>query len=347
MKPGVAAAAALIVAASSACAHAPAAPASIHPFRRAAVATSTTVDPQALRALVDAARAAHSDALVVVHDGQLLVDETFGTDREPLETMSMTKSIAALAIGFLMREGRITSLDVPLARFFPGAPDWDEPPRSTITLRHLLTHSTGLAAEAHTGLVYQAPDVVRLALLADVVGQPGVDFVYNNQATNLLAGVVEAAAGEPLHDYLAARLFAPLGITEWAWTKDPLGHAHGMSGLALTALDLARIGQLMLDRGTWDGRALLDPAWVDEATQGGRDPFPFIGLLWWRVPRDALPTLGFEARGFLGQALLVLPAQRLIVVRLRRFGHGDRDDAAASMPDLAERARAVVVTPAR
>ncbi|MGV3617833.1 MAG: serine hydrolase domain-containing protein [Fimbriimonas sp.] len=247
----------------------------------AAVSVSP-IDPAALAALERRAEESRSATLVVLHEGRAVVDRTFIPKRIPIETMSATKSIVGLAVGFLVDDGKL-KLDTPIHSLFP---EWKEGPRSEITVRHLLEQTSGLEADRTTEKVYASPDFVRYALDAPAVTPPGTAFFYNNRATNLLAGVVARAAGKPLDAFVDERLFRPLEIREWGWTKDRAGNPHAMSGLQMRAEDLAKIGQLMLDRGVWKGKRVLSEKWIEESIAAG--PFqPNVtgveyGRLWWR-----------------------------------------------------------------
>ena len=238
------------------------------------------LDPTAVARLVQRAKAAESDALVVVVDGRLVVEEYFGRPRGPIEAMSATKSIVALGVGHLIGDGRIESVDTPVHRFFP---EWLQGRKKDITIRHLLNHTSGLQNLPRTDVeIYPSPDFVQLAIAAELVADPGVEFSYNNKAVNLLAGVIERASGMRMDAYIGEHVFAPLGIEDFGWTLDDAGNPHAMSGLQISALDLARIGQLLLDGGIHNGKQIIDRAFVEEATHpdpkrsSGR-----CGLLWW------------------------------------------------------------------
>lgn len=239
------------------------------------------VDGAALDRLVEAAAAAHSDALVVLKDGQLVGAWHSGGERRTIEAMSATKSIVNLAVGRLVTTGRIASLDLPVSTWYP---EYTGERKSKVTLRHLLNHTSGMQANPTTEEIYASPDFVRLALDAEIASEPGTRFFYNNKAVNLIAGVVERAAGQKLDDYLRGDLFARLGITDFTWTRDRAGNPHGMSGFQVHAEDLARLGQLVLQRGQWRGERLIDAAFLDESTRPGSTLSPTSGLLWWLIP---------------------------------------------------------------
>ncbi|HVT61726.1 MAG TPA: serine hydrolase [Thermoanaerobaculia bacterium] len=258
------------------------------PEGAAAVAPAAAVDPRAagidakaLAHLLERARAAHSDAVVILKDGRLAADFRFGKPAAPIETMSATKSVVNLAIGHLIYTGKIRSLDEPVATFYP---EWKQGKKKAITLRQLMNHTSGLQAEPSAQEVYDSRDVVQLALAAELAHDPGTDFFYNNKAVNLLAGIVEKASGSKLDEYMRSELFAPLGITRFSWMRDPAGNPHVMAGLKLDALDLARVGQLMLDGGAAGGQRLLAQSWVEASVQPAQPFSPTGGLLWWVVP---------------------------------------------------------------
>ena len=127
----------------------------------------------------------------------------------------------------------------------------------------------GLAAQPTPEEVYASPNLVRQALAADLAYPPGSHFFYDNKAVNLLAGIVEKASGRKLDEYVRDELFAPLGIARFAWMRDPSGNPHVLAGLQLDARDLARVGQLMLDQGLYDGKRLLAAAFVRRGTPPG------------------------------------------------------------------------------
>ncbi|WP_312785670.1 serine hydrolase domain-containing protein [Stenotrophomonas indicatrix] len=203
-----------------------------------------------------------------------------GEDR--IHLMSATKSVVALTIGLLLDDGKLASIDEPVSTVYP---EWRQGRKRDITIRMLMDHTSGLQNVANAGVELEgAPDLVKLALAAEVSSDPGTTFAYNNKATNLLPDIVQRLAGKPLDVYLDERLFKLLGITGHAWMKDQAGTPMGMAGLSLSAVDLAAIGRLMLDGGvTPDGKRLLSERSVALMTaESARSPD--VGLLWWRIP---------------------------------------------------------------
>lgn len=241
------------------------------------------VDPLALEELLSAAAASETAALVVLKDGRLVCERRFGQPRGAIEAMSATKSVVALAVGLLLDRELLPSLDVPVCSLLP---EWAEDARRAVTVRHLLTHASGLQADRTTERIYASEDFVAFALEAELATPPGDVFFYNNRATNLLAGVVEAASGQRMDEFLRGALFEPLGIESFTWSLDAAGNPHAMSGLQIDALDLARIGELVRLRGEWKGERLISSAFLDEMLRPcvvGRMPQEY-GLLWWLTP---------------------------------------------------------------
>jgi CubicO group peptidase (beta-lactamase class C family) len=249
----------------------------------------------------------------VLHDGDLVGAWYPRGERRKIEAMSATKSVVSLAVGRLLTTGALESIDVPVHTFYP---EWATGPRSAITIRHLLNHTSGIEVGRTAEAIYASDDFVRFALDADLASEPGTVVFYNNSATNLLAGVVGEAAGQRMDLFLRDDLFARLGITDFGWSLDPAGNPHGMAGLQIHAEDFARIGQLVLQRGEWNGERLIDDAWFDASMAPGSELSPRVGLLWWLTRDDDGAVAGYRADGYLGQYLVVYPRERLVGVRM-------------------------------
>jgi CubicO group peptidase (beta-lactamase class C family) len=247
------------------------------------------VDAEALRELLDAAQAAHTDVLWISRHGERIGHWGELDDPDaPVETMSVTKSIVSVAIGALLHERKLTSVDQPVAALLP---EFDQPGKREITIRQLLAHTSGLEPEPTTAELYTRPDILAYALEAPLIGAPGEQFQYNNRAMALLAALIERAAGEPMDRYVARTLFAPLGIETFEWMHDEAGHPHAFAGLSLRAVDLGRIGELMVRGGEWDGRRIVDAAWIEASTRTPVPSFPRMSLSWWILPSWRLRSL--------------------------------------------------------
>jgi CubicO group peptidase (beta-lactamase class C family) len=248
-----------------------------------AVAAPPRLDPAALQKLVARGKETHSNALLVWQHGKLVVEEYFGTPPHAEPLMSCTKSVVALAVAKLVDEHKIASFDQAVSDFYP---EWKQGQKRKITLRHLLTQTSGLQNEPNTGVeIYPAPDAIKLALAAELSDAPGTRFSYNNKATNLLAGVIQIASGRRMDRYIADEILAPLGISDGKWEElDKAGNPYAMSGLFLSGADFLKIGRLVLGGGAVDGKRVLSEASM-RALLAPSPLYPGYGMLWWRMPR--------------------------------------------------------------
>lgn len=239
----------------------------------------TGVDPAALNRLLAAAEATHSDAVVIWKDGRLVGSWHFGKPDVPIEAMSATKSIASLAVGRAVTLGAIPSIDDPVARFYP---QWRQGQKARITVRQLLDHTSGMQV-GESNEVETSPDVVQLALAAELSDAPGARFNYNNKAVNLLAGIVQEAIGRRMDELLISDVFARMDFGEFEWVRDTAGNPYAYARLKIRPEDLAKLGQLVLDGGRWNGQQLISPAWIEASMQGSKQNLR-CGLLWWLIP---------------------------------------------------------------
>jgi len=236
------------------------------------------LDARRLGAFVESARLANSDALIVLKDGKVVVERYFDHPVGPIACMSITRAVSSLAILKLMDEGKIRSLEEPLTTWFP---EWKQDPlKARITLRQVLSHTSGLGHPMTGSELYKYDDMLAFAKGLPVEHEPGSQWEDNNAAAMLLAGIVKAASGRPIDDYLQDKLFLPLGIVDWNWHRDKAGTPDTFGGLALRPRDLARIGQLMLDQGRWQGRQILSIRSVTEATSPAQRLFQHQALIW-------------------------------------------------------------------
>jgi CubicO group peptidase (beta-lactamase class C family) len=231
------------------------------------------LDPLALQRLLDRATEEHSGAVLIMRHGKLVAFK--GSWDQKIYAMSATKSVVSLAVGRLIDDGRIRSLDQPVSDFFP---EWKEGEKSKITIRMLLNHTSGL--DTNRGLGPEG--TVAWALKSPLIFPPGTAFTYNNNAVDLLSGVIEKASGERADLYIAGRFFEPLGISDWDWGKDAVGTPLTAGELIIRPVDLAKIGQMVLDGGVWNGLRIVSRRWLDLSAEASQPFDPGCGLLWWR-----------------------------------------------------------------
>lgn len=273
-----------------------------------------------------------TDALLVIRDGRVLFERYANptTAETPHLTWSISKSVLATVLGVAYGEGRF-KLDDPVAKFYPpmqahpqlriedllhwaSGLDWQEDyeyaPLKSSVVAMLYTRGRG--------------DMAGFTAAHGVAAAPGERFLYSSGDSNVLAASLRQMVGaEAYADYPWQALFEPLGIRQAVWERDAQGTFVGSSYLYMTARELARIGQLMLDNGRWQGRQLLPADWVAfnrkafaKAVVEPGEPLP--GGHWWLNQAGAWPDAPadtFAALGHWGQGLYVLPQQRLVIVR--------------------------------
>lgn len=278
-----------------------------------------SINSSVLQQLIQESERFHTSDLMIAREDHIIYEMHTDENRLPIETMSITKSFLNLAIGLLIDDGFLKSIDAPLYEIYP---EWNQGLKKQITIRHLLNHTSGIKTESHTFDIFNAPNVIRYVLAAELASVPGTDFVYNNTATNLLTDIVKKLSGKSVEVYLTEKIFTPLDIHDIVWKKDPSGNAYGTSGLCMHPQDLLKIGMLLLNEGKWNGKQLISPKWLKESLKPSQPFNPHCGLLWW-IREDVHGILGYAAQGYMGQYLVVIPQSKLVAVRLvdaRDFG---------------------------
>lgn len=249
-----------------------------------------------------------SDSIIVVRGGDVLFSHQIGDDFPLLDTMSITKSVVALCYGVAFRMGFLTDLDVPLHTYFPV---WQKTGYDTITLRHILNHTSGLYNDPSASDIYGATRTLDLALNADLTQTPGTVFSYNNKAMAILAALIEIVSGLPLDQFARKFLLHPMGIQDFMWRADESGLPHALAGLRLRAPDLITLGRFVLAKGFLAGQPYLDPSFFRAMLTPTLVSTYRCGLLWWIDDR----AQRIAAQGFFGQWLLIYPESGVIGVR--------------------------------
>jgi CubicO group peptidase (beta-lactamase class C family) len=259
--------------------------------------------------------------------GQSLGTVTFGPDVKH-DLRSVSKSIVGLLYGIALDEGRAPALDLPLVDRFPAYDDLrKDPRRRRMTVAHALSMTLG--TEWDESLPYSDPrnseiamemaaDRHRFVLERPIVSAPGRQWCYCGGATALLAHLIAEGSGTALDAYAHAKLFAPLGITETDWVPGSNGAPAAASGLRMRPRDLARVGQLVLERGAWGDRQLVPADWLEAAFEPriGCEEDLAYGYQWWLWPRArrADGRRWMAAFGNGGQRLTILPHLDLVMV---------------------------------
>ncbi len=280
-------------------------------------------------------------AYLIIKDDSLRHEEYWGgySDTSHTGAFSMAKTLVSILTGIAIEEGKIKSLDEPVGDFLP---EYKEGNKSKVTVRHLITMSSGInfdesytnplgfAAEAYYG-----DDLRKLIFKYDVQDEPGKYFQYLSGNTQLLGFVLKKATGMSISDYASEKLWKPLETEHDAyWSLDHKdGDEKAYCCFNSNARDFARLGQLYLDSGRWNGKQIVPEKYVLESLQ----PAPALdqelnakndryGYSWWLLPdyiaaKDSAAGkkhVIFYARGVLGQYIVAIPDLKIIIVRLGR-----------------------------
>ena len=278
-------------------------------FWQSADPVALGLDPGAIGEHLALAKASGADAVLVAYRGKVVSEWYSPRYRTPMGTMSSAKSITGLLAGLLVADGKL-AVDDPVSRFIPG---WSEGRRGRVTVRHLLTMSSGLSRVSEPARsVGFAADKNGCVVAMEPSSEPGTRWDYSNEGVQLLSPILEKAAGMPLQDYARDRLFRPLGMDETRLMLDAKGHAWTYADAQTTLRDFARLGELMRNKGRWRGRPVVPEAWVNASTR----PCPLnptYGYLWWLVDDPK----GFAAKGYLDTHCYVFPGLELVVARMQ------------------------------
>ena len=226
---------------------------------------------------------------------------------------SLSKSFTSTAVGLAIGEGKL-SLDDEVLKFFPDdAPAAQSNNLKSMRVSDLLRMSTGQQTEPPRT---EKDAWTRTFLRHDVPFKPGTHFLYNTSATYMQSAIVQKVTGQTVLDYLTPRLFEPLGIENPTWETSPQGVSTGGYGLSIRTEDIAKFGQLYLQRGKWEGKQLVPEAWIDAATarqtSNGSNPNSDwdqgYGYQFWRCRHGA-----YRGDGAFGQYCIVLPEQDAVI----------------------------------
>ena len=255
------------------------------------------------------------NSFMLVRHGQVVAEGWWSPYRAEARhsLYSLSKSFTSTAVGLAIAEGKL-SLDDEVLKFFPDdAPSEPSNNLKSMRVSDLLRMSTGHQIEPS-----RTPDVpwTKTFLGQPVPFKPGTHFLYNTSATYMQSAIVQKATGQTVLDYLQARLFAPLGIEQPTWETSPQGISTGGYGLSIRTEDIAKFGQLYLQKGKWHDKQLVPAAWIEAATarqtSNGSNPHSDwdqgYGYQFWRCRHGA-----YRGDGAFGQYCIVLPEQDAVI----------------------------------
>ena len=271
-------------------------------------------------------------SLLIIRNGNVGLDACFypftpgGTVHD---LASVTKSITSVLIGIAIDQGFIESVEQPLLSFFPERTIANlDNNKEKITIENLLTMTSGFSCgyqpgEKEHNEMFKSEDWVQFVLDLPMAKGPGQEYAYCSGNSHLLSAILTNATGMSMLDFAQKYLFTPLGINEVIWPPDPQGITRGWGDLHLHPRDLAKIGYLCLNNGLWEGKQLLNAAWVEKSTQIQADralktntfvrPGRDYGYAWHLVSEGPFSGM-YYAAGRGGQLLNVLPDANIVTV---------------------------------
>ena len=323
---------------------------------------------------LEALKEANAHGVVITRHGRLVYEHYFAGDDERLgmslgevnfnagtkhDIRSISKSVTSLLVGIALDRRLITDLDAPVFSFFPEYGDLRTPEKDRMTLRHLLTMSSGLAwdetsvAFTNPSNTYSqmeiAPRSDHFVLAQPLAAPPGTVFNYNSGGAELLGLILRKVSGKRLREFAKETLFDPLGIEDWEWEGSSGFNPAAASGLRLRPRDLAKIGQLVLERGKWQGRQIVSSSWIEDSTtprlSGSDTAMMFYrpegissyGYLWWlgRSPPEHPERDMIAGGGYGGQRVFILPSLGAVVVTTAGV-YGDKASGMTALTTLNE-----------
>ena len=250
---------------------------------------------------------------MVLRHGNVICEADFAPYRKGIWhiTHSMCKSITGMAVGFLVEEGKLELSENIYKIFSDKGSTWVKMFRPEVTVENLLTMTSGVTFN-ESGIV-SGNDWLESYLNAPVSEKPGTKFQYNSLNSYVLSAIITERTGMPMDEYLKPRLFDPLGITDYLWEKCPRGITKGGWGLFMHTEDMAKLGQLYLNKGKWNGKQIIPESWAEASVTKKVDSIEGTygyGYQLWMEERPG----SFEYNGMLGQNVLIYPDVDMVIV---------------------------------
>ncbi len=290
------------------------------------------------------------ESLLIIKDNKLVLEEYFyGYDRTQIHHIhSCTKSVTSLLIGMMLDRYNNKSVDSPVFDFLPEYESLKTKENAQITLKHVLTMTAGFSEEEGNAGDDDPEDIIGYILGLPLDSKPGEKFRYSNNCADLLGGVIYSITGKKADIFAKENLFAPLGISEYYWQYEN-GMPHCHSDLYLLPRDMAKIGLLALNNGSWNGRQIVPKEWIEESTHKhvAESEFFDYGYQWWYRSKQNTPWWDnpvhggktehdmFLALGYGGQYIMVSRDLNLIVVTTSS-DYGDGGTARKKVPMVIE-----------
>lgn len=300
-------------------------------------------------------------AFLIIKNDSIRYEGYWGefTDHSCTNSFSVAKTITGILVGCAIQDGKIKSIDQPVGDFLP---EFKNGSRAKITLRHLLTMSSGIAFDedyvnplAYPAEAYYGSDLRSLTMKYEETNEePGKTFRYLSGNTQLLGFVLQKATGKTVAEYASEKLWIPMGCEHpafWSIDSEESGNEKSFCCFNSNARDFARLGKLYLDSGRWNGRQIVPEEYALASVrptglmrEGGK-PCLDYGYCWWMIP-DYKGHPVFYARGILGQYIIAVPDLDMVIVRLgQKRLPNDSDDVPADVNYYMDAALAMYGTP--
>ena len=268
-------------------------------------------------------------SFLLIKDGTIVLEEYFNdlNANTPHDLRSVSKSIRSILLGIALNEGYIESIDDPISKYLKThAPKKNPDPRKEkITIRHLITMSTGLDCNdwdensaGQEDKVYRKKDWIQFTLDLPMINDPGSVAAYCSMGSILMTEIVSQASGMPIDEFAAKYLFEPLGITNLSWGHTSKKEVISSSKrLYMTPRDMAKIGVLVLNKGRWGDQQIVSEDWIKESTAShAKITNMDYGYNWWRIPfrLHNLQTTASVATGNGGQYIMIFDEFNMVAV---------------------------------
>ena len=262
-----------------------------------------------------------TQALIVSHKGNIILEQ-YGNGYSKTDfvtSQSIAKAFYAVLFGVAIEKGLLDDLDQPISNYLP---EWKNDKRGEITIRNLLEMKSGLyRSESWNEEMFLSRNNLDFALSVELVKEPGEIFEYNNVNTALLGPVIEKIYNASPHEVLKKEILNPLEITEYGLWKDHSLNDITFHGIDLAPLDFIKFGQLYAQKGSWEGKQLVNKAFMEQSMQPiSEGPGELYGM------HTSIRKMSENKRllvkeGFNGQYLFVIPEENLVAVKFTKYLH--------------------------
>ena len=282
----------------------------------------------------------NAQGFVVIRNGYIVLEGYFGkfNMNSRHESFSAAKSFTSALIGIAIEEGYLSGVDETIGAFFPqlNEPGMDEA-KKEITIKHLLTMTSGLEWNEDDYLDLFRNDAIRMLFSTDLIGyvldkpllyEPGEHWYYSTGDSMLLSGVIQNAIDMTAYQFALEHLLKPIGLSQIRWLQVRPGYTHGGMGIQATVREFAKFGHLYLNKGRWDSRQVVPETWVEESLAPVRSPSngevisDEYGYQWWLLPsligyeHSIIPPSTFLAWGIFSQQIFIIPEEDIVAVRV-------------------------------